>query len=55
MFYMQVDLLSDGTERVTYYYKCPRCGLRIDDAMIIVTKEKEGVRLRVAEVTDEKS
>ncbi len=55
LFFMQVDLLSDGTERITYYYRCPRCGMKIDDAMIVVTKEKDGLKLKVAEVTDEKS
>ncbi len=55
MFFMQVDLLSDGTERVTYYYRCQRCGLKMEDAMVIITKEKNGVKLKVAEIKDESS
>jgi len=51
-YWVEIEL-SDGHKRIKYYYKCPRCGYRLQDETIVVRRngasivvEREEYRLR---------
>ncbi len=43
------ERLSDGKTRVSFYYKCRRCGYRLQDATILVRRNGAGLELRITE------
>ena len=43
------ERLSDGRTRVSFYYKCRRCGYRLQDATIFVKKNGAGLELKITE------
>ncbi len=54
-YWVEMELGSDGTKRIKYYYRCPRCGYRLMDAVITVKRvdgriilEREEHRVQVA-------
>lgn len=38
-YWVEIELGSDGSKKIKYYYKCPRCGYRLNDAVVIVKRE----------------
>jgi C4-type Zn-finger protein len=38
-YWVEIELESSGARRIKYYYKCPRCGYRLQDAIIAVKRE----------------
>ena len=46
---VESESLSNGTRRVIYYYRCPRCGYKEYDAVLLFDKVDGELRVRVAE------
>ena len=46
---MESESLSNGTRRVVYYYRCPRCGYKVYDAVMIFDRVDGEIRVKVAE------
>jgi len=46
---VESESLSDGTRRVVYYYRCPRCGYKIYDAVMLFRRVDGELRVKVAE------
>ncbi len=46
---VESENLSNGTRRVVYYYRCPRCGYKEYDAVLLFDKVDGELRVRVAE------
>jgi len=37
-YWVEMESGGDGARRVKYYYKCPRCGYRVFDAVVTVRR-----------------
>jgi C4-type Zn-finger protein len=46
---VESENLSNGTRRVVYYYRCPRCGYKMYDAVVVFGKVDGELRIKVAE------
>ncbi len=40
------EKLSDGTRRVSFYYKCNTCGYRLDIEQVFISVEKDAIAIR---------
>ena len=53
--HVESERLSDGTRRIVYYYRCRRCGYRLQDLEILVRKNGKGLELRTVEYVYKKA
>ncbi len=40
---VEAEKLSDGTRRITYYYKCSTCGYRLDIEQVFIGMERDAI------------
>ncbi len=43
---VESEKLSNGVKRITYYYKCPVCGYRVDVEQVSIGVEKDVIIVR---------
>ncbi len=41
-FWVEIEYVEDA-KRIKYYYKCPRCGYRLQDAVITLRRSNGGL------------
>ncbi len=41
--------LGDGVRRIVYYYRCPRCGYRLQDLVLTVSRRNGRIRIEAYE------
>ncbi len=41
-FWVEIEYV-EGAKRIKYYYKCPRCGYRLQDAVITLRRSNGGL------------
>jgi len=37
-YWVEIELGENGQRRIKYYYRCPRCGYRVSDAVLVVKR-----------------
>jgi len=48
-FIAEAENNADGTKIVRYYYRCPVCGTRINDELIIIKNENGSVVIKISQ------
>lgn len=43
----EAEATGNGSKTITYFYRCPRCGYRLDDELLIVRKTSSSIIVRV--------
>ncbi len=43
----ETENTSDGLKRITYFYRCPRCGYRVDDEVLLLEHNANSLKIRV--------
>ncbi len=41
-YWVEIEL-GDGYKKIKYYYKCPRCGYRLQDEIIVVRRNGSNI------------
>jgi len=47
-YWVEIEI-GDGFKKVKYYYKCPRCGYRLQDETLIIKRNSGGIVLEKEE------
>jgi hypothetical protein len=42
----EAEKMSDGTARLTFYYRCPVCGYRVPIEQCIMESDKDGIIIK---------
>ncbi len=40
------EKMSDGTRRITLYYKCPVCGYRVEIEQLVINVSNDNIRIK---------
>ena len=43
----ETENMSDGIRKITYFYRCPRCGYRIDDEVLFLEHNANSLKIKV--------
>jgi DNA-directed RNA polymerase subunit RPC12/RpoP len=46
---VEIELGNGTSRRATYYYRCPRCGYRVQDLVLTVKRSDGTIRVEVRE------
>ena len=48
-YWVEIEVDGSDGRRVKYYYRCPRCGYRINDAVVRVKRSNGSIAITVEE------
>lgn len=43
----EAENVGNGSRTITYFYRCPRCGYRLDDELLVVKKNAASIMVKV--------
>jgi len=43
----EAETTGNGYKTITYFYRCPRCGYRLDDELLVVRRMSSSIIVRV--------